>query len=239
MLPGEYIGFVDSDDYVDENMFKIMYETANNYNLDFVECNFYWDFTSKRRLDIGKEYIQKEDYFINGRVMVCNKLFRTKIIKNNNLKFPLGLRYEDIEFFYKFIPYVKNSKLINLPLYFYVQRQDSITNYQNEKTADIFQVLNNILLFYKNNNLYNKYDKELEYMYIRFLLGSSFLRIVKIKIKKLRLDLLFQTWKQLNELFPNWKENRILKKLHTFKNIYFKTINKVTYKIYYKIFTIL
>lgn len=39
---GEYIGFVDSDDYVDINMFLSMYEVAINNDLDLVECNFSW-----------------------------------------------------------------------------------------------------------------------------------------------------------------------------------------------------
>ena len=44
--------------------------------------------------------------------------------------------------------------------------------------------------------------------------------------------LLEKTWQNVNEKFPNWKQNPILKKGKSLKDIYLKTINNVTYKIY-------
>lgn len=236
---GEYVGFVDSDDYVDTNMFLSMYESAINENLDLVECNFSWIYDSNIKLDIGKEYDSIKSFFVNGRVMVCNKIFKTEIIKENHIEFPLGLIYEDIEFFYKYIPYVKRAKLLNESLYFYVQREESISNKQGKQNEDIFKILENIILFYKKQEIYSIYEQGLEYLYIRFLLGSSFLRIIKIKNKKLKSTLLFSTWKELNETFPNWKKNQILKSLYTKKDLYYKTINKFTYKLYSKLFIFL
>ena len=73
---------------------------------------------------------------------------------------------------------------------------------------------------------------------MRYLLCSSLGRIVKIKNKKIRNDLLFQTWKNLNEKFPNWKNNKILKNEKTAKNLYMRSVNKTTFKIYAKIFSL-
>ena len=73
---------------------------------------------------------------------------------------------------------------------------------------------------------------------MRYLLCSSLGRIVKIKNKKIRNDLLFQTWKNLNEKFPNWKNNKILKNEKTVKNLYIRSVNKTTFKIYAKIFSL-
>lgn len=231
----EYVGFVDSDDYVELNMFEKLYDLAKEKNLDLAECNFVWEYPNKTKIDYGINYSEKKEFFLFGRVMVCNKLFKTSIIKNNNITFPKSLNYEDIEFFYKLIPYINNCYLIDDIFYHYMQRENSIINNQNEKTANIFIILNNIVTFYKTNNLFDIYKTELEYLFIRFLLGSSFLRMVKIKDKKLRKELLNKSINNLYSIFPNWKKNKLLK-IKTKKNIYYKTVNKFTFKIYSFIF---
>jgi len=234
-VSSEYVGFVDSDDYVELDMFEKLYNLAIEKKLDLVECNFNWEYPNRIKIDQRINYLEKKDFFLFGRVMACNKLFKASIIKENNIIFPKSLNYEDIEFFYTLIPYINNYSLINDSLYHYIQRDNSIINNQNEKTADIFIILNNIINFYKKNNLFDIYKNELEYLFIRFLLGSSFLRIVKIKNKKLRKELLNKSINELYLIFPNWKNNKLLK-IKNKKNIYYKTVNKFTFKIYSFIF---
>jgi len=234
-ISSEYIGFVDSDDYVELDMFEKLYNLAIEKNLDLVECNFNWEYPNKTKIDYGINYLEKNDFFLLGRVMVCNKLFKASIIKEKNITFPKSLNYEDIEFFYTLMPYINNYYLLNDTLYHYMQRDNSIINNQNEKTADIFIILNNIINFYKKNNLFDMYKNELEYLFIRFLLGSSFLRIIKIKNKKLRKELLNKTISELYLTFPHWKNNKLLK-IKSKKNMYYKTVNKFTFKVYSFIF---
>jgi glycosyltransferase involved in cell wall biosynthesis len=232
-VKGEYIGFVDSDDYIETTMYETMYEKAKKENADLVECNFAWVYENKTKLDIGNCYKDKKEAFINGRVMMCNKIFKAERIINN--KFPVGLRYEDVQFFYTVLPNISKIACIDEIMYYYMQRENSIVNNQNEKTKDIFEILQNIVNYYKENNLYEEYKQELEYMYIRFLFGSSLLRMVKVKDKKLKKELLQKNWDKINEIFPNWKQNELLKTVKSKKNLYYKSINKITYKIYTKI----
>lgn len=235
---GEFLSFVDSDDYIDDSCLEEMYKKAKENNLELIECDFIWEFPEKSKIDIGREYKTKEDYFIFGRVLACNKLFKTDIIKQNDLKFPNGMRYEDIEFFYKYISFIKKSGIVQKPFYHYVQRDSSIINVQNEKTEDIFKVLQNVVDFYKERGLFETNFENLEYLYIRLLLGSSFLRMVRIPDKKTRNRLLDKTICTLYGTFPNWRKNRFLK-VKSKKNIYYKTVNKFTYKIYKEIFRII
>lgn len=213
-----------------------MYLKAKENDADLVECDFNWVFDSKIKQDKGKDLNSKEAVFLDARVLVCNKIFKKEIIKNNDILFPLDLNYEDIEFFYKVFPFVNKYSILNESLYFYIQRESSIVNKQDEKCADIFKILKNILDYYKYNKIYDKYQTELEYLYIRFLLGSSFLRIIKIPDEKTKEKLLIKTWQILNQTFPNWRKNKILKNSYNLKNIYYKTINKFTYKLYAKLF---
>lgn len=236
---GEYISFLDSDDYVEIDMYQDMYNLAQKENSDMVECDFYWEYPNKIRKDCGEVFKSKKEMLEKIRVVAWNKLIKREVLEKNQIKFPVGYYYEDVEFTYKLIPYINKISLLKKPCVHYVQREESISNYQNEKTKDIFSVLDNVILFYKENGKYEEYKEILEYIYTRFLFCSSLLRMVKIKDKQVRNELLNQTWNNVNTKFPNWKKNKILRKNINAKKIYIRTINKTTYKIYCKIFAII
>ena len=236
---GKYIGFVDSDDYVELNMFEEMYKKAEEEQADMVECDFIWEYPNKKRIDVGRIYQTKKEAFIYARVVAWNKLIKKETLEIANIKFPKGLRYEDTEFFYKLLPSLNKISFVKIPMVHYIQRSNSIANTQNERVKEIFEIWDNIIEFYKQNRLFEEYKNEIEYTYTRFLLCSSLLRIVKVKDKKVRKELEKRTWEELNKNFPDWKKNTILKKEQGAKNLYMKTVNKVTFKIFCKFFEIL
>lgn len=236
---GDFIAFLDSDDYIEKNAYEEMYNKAIEENADYVECDFIWEFPNKIRVDKQYPYKNKKEMLSFVRVVAWNKLIKRQLIIDNNLEFPKGLRYEDVEFTYKLIPFVNRFAYVDKPFIHYVQREDSIANVQNERTAEIFTVLDNVIEFYKKNNIYEEYRNELEYNYARYLLCSSLKRMCKIKDKSIREKLLTESWERLNLNFPNWKENVILKTVNIGKNKYMRTVNKSTYKIYSKILEII
>ena len=215
-----------------------MYEKAKKENADYVECNFIWEYPNKSKIDIGIEYKNSKEMMAFARVVAWNKLIKTDLINTNNLLFPKGLRYEDIEFFYKILPYIQKFTFVKEPLIHYVQRESSIANTQNEKTTDIFKILDNVIKYYKEKNIYQQYKDELEYNYARLLLCSSLLRITKISDKEIRDKVIKENWNKLNTDFPNWRKNKIIKNTKSLKNIYLKTVNKFTYKMYSEILKI-
>ena len=73
--------------------------------------------------------------------------------KRQNLEFPKGLRYEDVEFTYKLIPFINKFAYVDKPFIHYVQREGSIANVQNERTAEIVTVLDNVCLLYTSFTL--------------------------------------------------------------------------------------
>ena len=229
---GEYIAFLDSDDYVEKDIYKEMYELAKKENSDMVECDFLWEYPDKTREDIGQVYNGKKEMLEKVRVVAWNKLIRRSILEKTQIQFPKGLRYEDVEFTYKLIPYLNKVSFLKKPYIHYIQRENSISNSQNERTKEIFTVLDNVIDYYKENNYYDEYKDELEYIYARYLLCSSLLRMVKIQDKETRKNMLKITWENLNTKFPNWKNNKILKRNKTLKDRYMKSVNKFTYKIY-------
>lgn len=246
---GEYIAFLDSDDFCELELYEKMYNKAIEEKADYVECDFYWSYPKKsinklkenitldeykkifnNKIDKGIRYKDKSEMFIFARVVAWNKLIKKDIIKE---QFPVGLKYEDVEFFYKLLPNIKKFAFVEEPLIYYVQRESSLVNKQDYTAGQIFNVLNNVIDFYKQKNLFDKYKNELEYTYARILLCSSFKRIKKIQDKVARNKLLYETWQNLNTKFPDWRKNEILKQ-KSLKNKYMRTINKNTYKFYCK-----
>ena len=229
---GEYIAFLDSDDYVEKDMYEKMYEIAKKENSDMVECDFYWEYPNKLKKDIGKFYQGKKEMIEKIRVVAWNKLIKREILEKSKVRFPKGYHYEDVEFTYKIIPYIEKVSFAKKEYVHYIQREGSISNLQNERTKEIFDVLDNVIKYYKEKDIYEEYKEELEYVYVRYAFCSSLLRIVKIKDLNVRKELLDLTWKNVNTKFPYWKKNKTLEKQKNIKNLYLKTINHFTFNIY-------
>ncbi len=229
---GEYVAFLDSDDYVEENTYQDMYELAQKEKSDMVECDFYWEYPNKKKEDIGAFYQGKKEMLEKVRVVAWNKLIKKDLLQKTEIEFPKGYRYEDVEFTYKLIPHLDKVSFLKKPCIHYIQREGSIANSQNERTKEIFDVLEHVLEYYKECGYYEEYQEQLEYLYVRFLFCSSFLRMVKIQDKTIRKKLLQETWEKVNTKFPNWKKNKILNQKRSWKNLYMKSINQVSYKLY-------
>lgn len=231
---GEYIAFLDSDDYVEVNMYEQMYEKAKKENADIVECDFLWEYPNEKIESKGRIYKDKHDILLNARVVAWNKLIKKELIEKTKIKFPYGLRYEDVEFFYKLIPYINKLDIVDKAFVHYVQRDNSISNSQNTRTKEIIDILDNVINYYKENAIYEEYRNELEYNYARYILCSSLLRMIMIENKKERKEIINDSWNKLNDTFPNWKKNKYIKN-KTLKNKYMLSVNNITIKIYEKI----
>lgn len=218
---GEYIAFLDSDDYVEKDMYEDMYKIAKKDDADMVECDFLWEWENtelqwekykdkkcmneikknkieykKVKKDTRRNYKNKRQMMKKPRVVAWNKLIKKKIIEKANIRFPEGLIYEDLDFFYKIIPYINKISYVNKYFVHYIQRENSISNSQSEKTADIFKIIDNIYKFYIEKGIYQEYKQELSYMRKRILFGSSLKRILKIQDKQLRSKLFWKTIKE-------------------------------------------
>ncbi len=226
---GEYIGFVDSDDYVDKEMFEEMYNKAKATDSDVVECDFMWEYPNKNRIDSGIEYSKGKDMLINVRVMACNKIYKREWLNKIKPQFAVGLKYEDVLFTYQYVPYVNKIEFVHKNFYHYIQRSTSLANHQTKRVREIYEILNQVEEYYKKKKIYNNYKEELEYLFTRYILGSSYKRACKIKDKETRKEVLKEGWVFLNQKYPNWKKSKYLKK--GLKNRYFKMLNYAFYNI--------
>lgn len=145
---GDYIGFVDSDDYIAEDMYEYLYDFAVENDLDVAmcsSCDVYKDkiIRPKNFKSIILEDKEKiiENIFVNQHggsgIGVCNKLFKYNVIKN--IRFDFGKTYEDVYFALKWIGNTNKFGRDSEVKYYYVQREESITHqkFYNDKILDV------------------------------------------------------------------------------------------------------
>ncbi len=228
---GEYIGFVDSDDYVSLNTFNLMYKKAKEKNFDLVVCNLNYVYESKTKMvsaGLDKD-LENEDEVKKNIVFlypaVWNKLYKKEIL--DSLKFKEGIWYEDVEFNFRVYPRVKSIGYVDKPLIQYVQRESSISKTIDKRLFNYIDNFNGLIRYYQDNNLYNKYYFELEYSYVRYLYATFIKQLSYTNDKELFKEGVKEAIKNVQEHFPNYKKNIYLKKFGL-KNIYLKTFNKKT-----------
>lgn len=159
---GEYIMFIDSDDYVESTMVEILYNNLISLDVDLTICNFYYTVNGKdlRKGNLKGTFIiegnEKYNYLYNEfslrTIISWNKLYKKSLF--DNLKFPDGLIHEDQFIIAPLLDKIKKiGFLMDDYLYHYVQRDNSIMKTFNMKRFDIIKGLNNRIEFFKNKKL--------------------------------------------------------------------------------------
>lgn len=212
---GDYIGFADSDDFVELTLFEKLYNMAIENDADMVECHFHYmeetsdGFKELRARGIVRQYESKEEMFIDPQVSPWNKLYKRSLLIDNNIFFPEGLIYEDTSFYVKTIPYINKYSYLDEKLVYYIYRGDSTMNAnKSRKVGDFFSVLDDILKFYDRKIIRNQYHEELEYFCTKLLLCSSLSRIGRVKDKRLQGELLDRTFSFIRTNFPDYMKNK-------------------------------
>lgn len=160
---GNYIGFVDSDDYIEPNMYEVLYEKLNCENADCVVAqvnmvNTKGEILSNKinknkigNIETGKEAIIR--YLENGRWSLWDKLYKAKFIKN--IKFEEGRSCgEDHLGIIPILHEMKKIVTIDNYLYKYLVRENSTTTSSfSIKSFDNSYVWEEVLKYAKDNNL--------------------------------------------------------------------------------------
>ncbi|WP_195218181.1 glycosyltransferase [Turicibacter sanguinis] len=230
---GDYIAFLDSDDYVEKDLYEKMYSKALRTNADIIVCGFKRITLEGEVLSVEqirlREYYSSIDALTSIAPAAWNKLYKRELWIYSDVKYPKGVWYEDLPTTIKLMLYANNIATINEPLIYYVQHPNSISYTFDERAHDIFNVLTDIYNFYedakKNENLlytteeWMRIGKCIEALSLIHLIFAHLFRAtsleganVKEEIKRVKT--------YLNDYFPNWFFNyEIYKSLSPIKKI--------------------
>ena len=149
---GEYIGFVDSDDFIESDMFECLYNSAKTNNTDISMCQV------REYDDINENYITSDYYslaclssfqndifsaedtknnILDINVALWNKIYKREYLNNIGEKFPEGFIYEDLPFFFGTYLPAKRIQIVWKNLYSYrINRKNSTMQQFNNKILD-------------------------------------------------------------------------------------------------------
>ena len=261
---GKYIGFVDSDDYIDERMYEVLYNNLKDNNADLSICSIY---EFKNDKEIVEGYNKKQEILVYKKqemfnkfyenllrnVVAWNKLYKKELFEN--IRYPKGKAIEDSAIIHYIINQCDNIVVSNLELYFYFQREESIIHAVNDKLLDELEFIYDKVKFFKENNYQNEkiYNDNIGY-YINKYIG---LYTIFSEIHKINKNNLAKHKKILRTIIKEYRYNsrkqkikfnlflimpniycfikKIKKKADEYKyNIFVKKSNKNLYKKYEK-----
>lgn len=184
---GEYLQFLDSDDWITPDATRLLVATAKNTDCDLVVADFYRVQGERvsRKGDIAKEgVLTREEYaaymmqnpalFYYG--VLWNKLYKRRIVVEHGLKMNEEIRYcEDFLFNLEYMCYAYTYCALQVPIYYYVKTKNSLT----AQTALVNTLRIKRLAFARYNRFYKSVMDEEEYeknrlkVYRFFLAGAS------------------------------------------------------------------
>lgn len=246
LASGEYISFIDSDDYINIDLYEtlIQYLPADMicFNAEAFGNNFIPEKLQKNLICKNNGLKKVSDKLIfKTNVYVWNKLFKTEIIKKYNITFPNGLYFEDFVFIWDYMLKIKKAYYLqnNKTYYNYRQHSNSIMSNCAKKSIQHLYVWHNLYerLMAQNVLKYHKHSLiKLFEMYFKLAYRFS-----DVSNRNLIIETAENYAKEINyKNFPKLQENIIKNKQNlTFWQTIFSINNKEKFGLQHKIFTIL
>jgi glycosyltransferase involved in cell wall biosynthesis len=184
---GEYIGFVDGDDWIDLNYFEELYNVAKRYDADMSCCNIVRKYPSSKtrtKFEIKEEklYVSALEKFkiteTPRKCYVYNKIYRKSKLLEHGIRFPEGVSFEDIAFSIRAIYFLEKLVTTSSVTYYYWVNYQSTTRQMTDiKRQDLLLARSDFIEFSRKYHVICD-----EKLYIKRKIVYKFFGIPLIKI---------------------------------------------------------
>lgn len=233
---GEYVCFIDSDDYVKEDFISKMYSYSKENNLDLCVCDYVnVDEEGNKLKEFNLSDFRITNYEENNKILCeinlapWNKLYKKDMLIKNKVKFSETLKYEDLSFVALSIKNSKKIGKINEQLNYYTIHKNSETTTRDKRVFDIFKQLDIVRNEYKSG-------KYLDELTVSILLNYTIQQRYQID-KEVQNKFIDDAFKYLNDNNIDYKHSEYIKNRSFLKGLIEK--NKFITKIYCKIYRML
>ena len=237
LAKGEYLVFVDSDDSVAPNLLSCLYEAAMTVpgGADiaiggFQTVNEQGEIlqTFGEGLPLGRDMtLETNPELLLIHPSAWGKIYRKGLFMDTGIRYPSRVWYEDIRTTPKLFTRASSFVYVDQPLYYYLQREGSITKNKNAKrNEEILWAFEDLLGYFEEHELMDRYHDQLEYLTVFHILLTASVRVACIDPKN---ELLAEFWNYTHEKFPQFLKNPYLKSLGKQRTMLLRLIDKKQY----------
>lgn len=176
---GDYLGFVDSDDWIDETMVEEMLSLAEKGDRDIVICDTTDHYSNRDVYHHASAFDNK----FTVTPSACNKIFKRSFV--GDIHFPVGVWYEDFCFTTKLLFKTDNIDVIHKSFYHcHVRDESTMTNQNSLKNLDMIFVLDELKNYLIKENLWEANKGVFNYFLVDHVLISTINRVAEHKTKE-------------------------------------------------------
>lgn len=224
---GEFIGFVDGDDWVEKSMFQKLYEKAISSQSDIVVCAFNRRYSDPKKqdkpshnrgrirgvyADFDKSVTENPRLLYASHAYACTKIYKRRLFANGRHRFPIRQWFEDSATVYNLMLDANKISCVFEQLYNYrIRTSGSITSSLTPKIFDIFKSCDAVISYYSKNS---DMSSDLRLILERIIEGHITRRFDLVvtgtdaKQKILALKYVREAFSYLDSQFPGWSKNQ-------------------------------
>ena len=219
---GDYVLFMDSDDYIVPDAIEKMVDASNKYDADIIDSyhliiynknnkNYYFTENKVPKKDLVMGSLKDNIDILTKSTYVTGKLIKKELIDGLLFDEKL-LRYEDLVFEHQLKKRIKNMVFLKDVIYYYYQVSDSLINTLGIKHVPYLDAAKEVIENYKDSSKEIKLRIESLLVTNGFLTGIS--KIIKndMTIEE-NTDILFDYFQKYDKIFPAWKNNKYINKI--------------------------
>lgn len=238
---GDWLLFIDSDDWIEPETLEKTLTAGEHENADMVIFGFKSVDMQGNTLQNFVENLPKNTALSlkNHKEILLtspcawNKLYKTSLFKNSDIRYPLRVWYEDIRTTPKLMVNAQSIVFVDYVGYNYLQRSGSIMNSTDiNRNIEIIDALDDVITYFRDNSLFDEYRDELCFLsaYHEYFTASvRVLRVESADKTSTRKTLLPNLKKFLTENFPDYSRCRYLNRLSGTQRVLWQLLEKKQY----------